>query len=416
MTLGLGDEDSLPDRVGASEFYQKYNPMEILGRGVSSVVRRCVSKATGGEFAVKIIDLAAELLDAEQVDEIRSSTHTEVDILRRVAGHPHIIQLIDCFESSTVIFLVFDLMRKGELFDDLTEKVSLSEKETRRTMRAVLEVVRYLHDEVGVVHRDLKPENLLLDSSGEIKLSDFGFACCLPAEGQPQLRELYGTPGYLAPEMLQCSMEPTHPGYGKEVDMWACGVITYTLLAGSPPFWHRKQLLMLRLIMEGRYQMSSPTWDDKTSCVKDLISRMLCVDPLQRLTAAQALAHPFFQSYSREQRPGLSPLRRFRVGGVTVCAVSLAILAALRIRSPPPPLPVTPSALFLGAPHALLALRRCVDAAAFRLYGHWVKRGQRQDRAALFEDAPRAAGFEWRLCSPGEKIPPRHVLEERVVL
>ncbi|CAM9206225.1 unnamed protein product [Lampetra planeri] len=109
MTLGLGDEDSLPDRVGASEFYQKYNPMEILGRGVSSVVRRCVSKATGGEFAVKIIDLAAELLDAEQVDEIRSSTHTEVDILRRVAGHPHIIQLIDCFESSTVIFLVFDL-------------------------------------------------------------------------------------------------------------------------------------------------------------------------------------------------------------------------------------------------------------------------------------------------------------------
>lgn len=202
------------------------------------------------------------------------------------------------------MFLVFDLMRKGELFDYLTEKVALSEKETRSIMRSLLEAVSFLHAN-NIVHRDLKPENILLDDNMQIRLSDFGFSCHL--EPGEKLRELCGTPGYLAPEILKCSMDETHPGYGKEVDLWACGVILFTLLAGSPPFWHRRQILMLRMIMEGQYQFSSPEWDDRSSTVKDLISRLLQVDPDARLTAEQALQHPFFERCEGSQSWNLTP-------------------------------------------------------------------------------------------------------------
>ncbi|XP_028845013.1 phosphorylase b kinase gamma catalytic chain, liver/testis isoform isoform X1 [Denticeps clupeoides] len=305
----LGDE--LPDWVGAKDFYQKYEPKEVIGRGVSSVVRRCVHKHTGQELAVKIIEITAEKMTVQQLEEVKNSTMKEIHVLNVVKGHPSIITLIDSYESATFIFLVFDLMRRGELFDYLTEKVTLSEKETRSIMRELLEAVQYLHS-LSIVHRDLKPENVLLDDQGHIKLSDFGFSVQL--QPYQQLRELCGTPGYLAPEILKCSMDETHPGYGKEVDLWACGVILFTLLAGSPPFWHRKQLLMLRTIMEGRYQLGSPEWADRSDTVKDLISRLLVVEPSLRLTANQALAHPFFRQYQKEEARRFGPRKTFRVG------------------------------------------------------------------------------------------------------
>ncbi|XP_078064553.1 phosphorylase b kinase gamma catalytic chain, liver/testis isoform-like [Mustelus asterias] len=121
----------LEDTVAASGFYQKYNPKEVLGRGVSSVVQRCVHKLTGQEYAVKIIEVTAEGMSQEQLDEVRRSTEKEIEILQVVSGHPSIITLIDFYTSETVTFLVFDLMKRGELFDYLTHKVVLSEKETR---------------------------------------------------------------------------------------------------------------------------------------------------------------------------------------------------------------------------------------------------------------------------------------------
>ncbi|KAK0135937.1 Phosphorylase b kinase gamma catalytic chain, liver/testis isoform [Merluccius polli] len=287
----VGDE--LPDWVGAKEFYQKYDPKEVIGRGVSSVVRRCVHRHTGQELAVKVIEITAEKMTAQQLQEVKSSTLKEISVLNMVKGHSSISN-----------------MRRGELFDYLTEKVTLSEKETRSIVRALLEAVQYLHS-FNIIHRDLKPENILLDDQGHIKLSDFGFSVQLQPE--ENLRELCGTPGYLAPEILKCSMDETHPGYGKEVDLWACGVILYTLLAGSPPFWHRKQMLMLRMIMDGRYQFNSPEWDDRSDTVRDLISRLLVVDPAMRLSAEQALAHPFFRQYQKEEARLFSPRKSFRV-------------------------------------------------------------------------------------------------------
>lgn len=98
----------------------------------------------------------------------------------------------------------------------------------------------------------------------------------------------------MAPELLRCSQAENASGYSLPVDLWACGVILYTLLSGVPPFWHRKQHLMFRMIMEGRYSLSGPEWDDVSETAKDLIHRLLVMEPEKRLTAAQALQHPFF--------------------------------------------------------------------------------------------------------------------------
>ncbi|XP_073723112.1 phosphorylase b kinase gamma catalytic chain, liver/testis isoform [Misgurnus anguillicaudatus] len=373
----LGDE--LPDWVGAKEFYQKYDPKEVIGRGVSSVVRRCVHKNTGQEFAVKIIEITAEKMTQQQLEEVKSSTLKEIQVLNLVKGHPSIITLIDSYESTTFIFLVFDLMRRGELFDYLTEKVTLSEKETRSIMRALLEAVEYLHSQ-NIVHRDLKPENVLLDDQGHIKLSDFGFSVQLGRK--EKLRELCGTPGYLAPEILKCSMDETHEGYGKEVDLWACGVILFTLLAGSPPFWHRKQLLMLRMIMDGRYQFSSPEWDDRSDTVKDLISRLLVLDPILRLTAEQALAHPFFRQYQKEDVRLFSPRKTFRV-------LILSVLACIRMQCLYYRARPLTKELLARDPYSLRGVRKLIDGCAFRIYGHWVKKGEQQNRAALFQNSAK---------------------------
>ncbi|KAL0266607.1 UNVERIFIED_CONTAM: hypothetical protein PYX00_009104 [Menopon gallinae] len=367
--------DDLPDVVGAKEFYAKYEPKEILGRGISSTVRRCVEKDTGKEFAAKIIDLSGADTDNQNTLEL---TLQEISILRTVAGHPYIVELHDVFESPTFIFLVFELCKNGELFDYLTSVVALSEKKTRYIMRQVFEALDYIHSK-NIVHRDLKPENILLDESMNVKITDFGFAKIVK-EGN-KLDELCGTPGYLAPETLQVRLFEGAEGYGKEVDVWACGVIMFTLLVGCPPFWHRKQMVMLRNIMEGKYSFSSPEWADISEPPKDLIRKLLVVDPKKRITVKEAMNHQFFKVLDLKKS-------RLNFRKKLKCAF-LCVRALVRLRM----IHLTPEPLSLETaifdPYHIKALRKVIDGCAFRVYGHWVKKGEEQNRAALFENFPK---------------------------
>ncbi|CAG9861834.1 unnamed protein product [Phyllotreta striolata] len=396
--------DKLPDKDAAKEFYAKYEPKEILGRGISSTVRRCIEKETGKEYAAKIIDLSSS--DGLHDMSTLEATKQEVNILRHVAGHPYIIELQDVFQSSTFIFLVFELCKNGELFDYLTSVVALSEKKTRYIMKQILEGVQHVHS-MRIVHRDLKPENILLDDNLNVKITDFGFAKVL--ENGETLQDLCGTPGYLAPETLSCNMMEDSPGYSFEVDIWACGVIMYTLLVGCPPFWHRKQMVMLRNIMEGKYTFSSPEWADISEAPKDLIRKLLVVDPKKRIGIKEALAHPFFHTVLWDQ--DITPLKRsLRMNSRRFSRISdmalklqqtkfnpkrkfqwamLVVRSMVRIQR----LRFTPEALSLDIarndPYRLKILRKVVDGCAFRVYGHWVKKGEGQNRAALFENTPK---------------------------
>ncbi|XP_055698703.1 phosphorylase b kinase gamma catalytic chain, skeletal muscle/heart isoform isoform X1 [Phlebotomus papatasi] len=400
------EDDFLPDKDAAKGFYAKYEPKEILGRGISSTVRRCIEKETGREFAAKIIDLGAEGATEASAHQMLDATRQEISILRQVMGHPYIIELQDVFESDAFIFLVFELCKNGELFDYLTSVVTLSEKKTRYIMRQVFEGVEYIHA-ANIVHRDLKPENILLDDSLNVKITDFGFAKHL--EPGQKLFDLCGTPGYLAPETLKCSMFEDAAGYSREVDVWACGVIMFTLLVGCPPFWHRKQMVMLRNIMEGKYSFTSPEWADISEDPKDLIRKCLVVDPEKRITVQEALRHPFFNTVLFEQDIGTlkrslsTKSRRFsRISEIALkrrqslfnarkkfLYAILCVRAVVRIRRlrfTVEPLKVEEA---LKDPYRVKVLRKVIDGCAFRVYGHWVKKGEGQNRAALFENMPR---------------------------
>ncbi|XP_055635404.1 phosphorylase b kinase gamma catalytic chain, liver/testis isoform isoform X4 [Toxorhynchites rutilus septentrionalis] len=371
------EDDLLPDKDAAKGFYAKYEPKEILGRGISSTVRRCIEKETGKEFAAKIIDLGA--VESGDSNHMLEATRQEIHILRQVMGHKYIIELQDVFESDAFIFLVFELCRQGELFDYLTSVVTLSEKKSRYIMRQIFEGVDYIHSR-NIVHRDLKPENILLDDSLNVKITDFGFARKLK-DGE-KLFDLCGTPGYLAPETLKCNMFEDAPGYSKEVDIWACGVIMFTLLVGCPPFWNRKQMVMLRNIMEGKYSFTSPEWADISEDPKDLIRKCLVVDPVKRITVTEALQHPFFNTVLRKQSQ-FNARKKFQFAILCVRAV----VRIKRLRYTPEPLRAEDA---LRDPYRIKVLRKVIDGCAFRVYGHWVKKGEGQNRAALFENTPRS--------------------------
>ncbi|XP_028400653.1 phosphorylase b kinase gamma catalytic chain, liver/testis isoform-like [Dendronephthya gigantea] len=282
------DGPVLEENEATQIFYAKYKLKEKLGAGLSSVVRKCVDKATGQEYAVKIVDKLGDHGDAD----IGKVTKNEADILAALSGHKNIISLVDFFESPTYFFLIFELAVGGELFDQLTKDVTFSEKRARKVMYEILTAVQYMHSK-SIVHRDLKPENILLNDKMMIKLSDFGFAKKL--EAGETLTDLCGTLGYLSPEVLRTNLYDDHPGYGFKVDLWACGVILYTLLSGCPPFWHRRQAVLIRSIIECRYQFSGAEWADISDSAKDLISKLLVSEPEERYSADDCLKHPWLE-------------------------------------------------------------------------------------------------------------------------
>ncbi|XP_021925546.1 calcium/calmodulin-dependent protein kinase type II alpha chain isoform X11 [Zootermopsis nevadensis] len=267
--------------AACTRFSDNYELKEELGKGAFSVVRRCVQKSTGLEFAAKIIN--TKKLSARDFQKLER----EARICRKLQ-HPNIVRLHDSIQEENFHYLVFDLVTGGELFEDIVAREFYSEADASHCIQQILESVNHCHQN-GVVHRDLKPENLLLASKQKgaaVKLADFGLAIEVQGEQQAWFG-FAGTPGYLSPEVLK--KEP----YGKPVDIWACGVILYILLVGYPPFWDEDQHRLYAQIKAGAYDYPSPEWDTVTPEAKNLINQMLTVNPTKRITASEALKHPW---------------------------------------------------------------------------------------------------------------------------
>ncbi|XP_043087391.1 calcium/calmodulin-dependent protein kinase type II subunit beta isoform X8 [Onychostoma macrolepis] len=264
-----------------TRFTDEYQLYEELGKGAFSVVRRCVKLCTGQEHAAKIIN--TKKLSARDHQKLEREAR-----ICRLLKHPNIVRLHDSISEEGFHYLLFDLVTGGELFEDIVAREYYSEADASHCIQQILEAVLHCH-QMGVVHRDLKPENLLLASkckNAAVKLADFGLAIEVQGDQQAWFG-FAGTPGYLSPEVLR------KEAYGKPVDIWACGVILYILLVGYPPFWDEDQHKLYQQIKAGAYDFPSPEWDTVTPEAKNLINQMLTINPAKRITAQEALKHPW---------------------------------------------------------------------------------------------------------------------------
>ncbi|XP_056117470.1 calcium/calmodulin-dependent protein kinase type II subunit delta isoform X20 [Rhinichthys klamathensis goyatoka] len=264
-----------------TRFTDEYQLYEELGKGAFSVVRRCVKLCTGQEHAAKIIN--TKKLSARDHQKLEREAR-----ICRLLKHPNIVRLHDSISEEGFHYLLFDLVTGGELFEDIVAREYYSEADASHCIQQILEAVLHCH-QMGVVHRDLKPENLLLASkckNAAVKLADFGLAIEVQGDQQAWFG-FAGTPGYLSPEVLR------KEAYGKPVDIWACGVILYILLVGYPPFWDEDQHKLYQQIKAGAYDFPSPEWDTVTPEAKNLINQMLTINPGKRITAQEALKHPW---------------------------------------------------------------------------------------------------------------------------
>merc|ERR1712079_305269 len=254
----------------------KYDMKDVLGTGAFSQVRLAECREDGHMYAIKIIDKKA--LKGKE-----DSLENEIRVLKRL-DHRNVVKLLEAYESRTCVYLVMELVTGGELFDRIVEKGSYSEKDAADLIKQVLSAVAYMHEE-GVVHRDLKPENLLYyspDPDSKIMISDFGLS---KMEESGVMATACGTPGYVAPEVL--AQKP----YGKAVDVWSIGVISYILLCGYPPFYDENDANLFAQILKGEFEFDSPYWDDISHEAKEFIRKLMSVDVDKRLNCEEALEH-----------------------------------------------------------------------------------------------------------------------------
>ncbi|KAG0251290.1 hypothetical protein DFQ27_008857 [Actinomortierella ambigua] len=267
-----------PDLLALYDISEK-----VLGVGTFATVKEIRCKETGRKFALKII-LRKTLQGKGAMLE------TEISVLSKVR-HPNCVSLLEMFETEDAVYLVTDLAEGGELFEQLLQKGYYTEGDAARLVRDVLLGVEYLHS-MDIVHRDLKPENLLFkdkSANATLMITDFGLSKVLTGDNHV-LMTACGTPGYVAPEVLQ------QTGHGKPVDMWSIGVIAYTLLVGFMPFYGEDQGALFESIISGEYEYEEEYWSDISPLAKAFIDSLLVTEPEERPTASRALDHPWFRA------------------------------------------------------------------------------------------------------------------------
>lgn len=256
----------------------EYKFGRVLGQGAFALVKLAESRDDKSKWAIKIIK--KDSLATADADSLKN----EMNIVLAVS-HTNIVETREVIETPHYVFVVMECMSGGELFDRIVEKDHYSEIEAKEAFWQMVSAIKHCHDN-GVVHRDLKPENLLYSDASEnaaLKLADFGLGQIL--KPNEMMHHACGTPGYIAPEML------TGEKYGSTCDMWSLGVILYILICGFPPFYNEDEQELFKSIRRGEYEFLDEYWGDASDSVKDLISKLLVVNPQKRMTAAQVFEH-----------------------------------------------------------------------------------------------------------------------------
>ncbi|WZY68095.1 hypothetical protein YC2023_000335 [Brassica napus] len=258
-----------------------YNLSRKLGQGQFGTTYLCTELATGVDYACKSIS-KRKLISKEDVEDVRR----EIQIMHHLAGHGNIVTIKGAYEDSLYVHIVMELCAGGELFDRIIQRGHYSERKAAELTKIIVGVVEACHS-LGVMHRDLKPENFLLvnkDDDFSLKAIDFGLSIFFKP-GQI-FTDVVGSPYYVAPEVLL-------KRYGPEADVWTAGVILYILLSGVPPFWAETQQGIFDAVLKGYIDFDSDPWPVISDSAKDLIRRMLCSKPAERLTAHEVLRHPW---------------------------------------------------------------------------------------------------------------------------
>ncbi|WWD10158.1 hypothetical protein V865_008292 [Kwoniella europaea PYCC6329] len=261
-----------------------------IGKGASGRVKIAKHSKTGQYAAIKIVPKHALMMTSRMSMSDAGAKHDKAVlgiereiVIMKLIDHPNVMSLYDVWETAKELYLVLEYVEGGELFDYLVSQGRLPPDEASRYFQQIVAGVDYCH-RFNICHRDLKPENLLLDAEKNIKIADFGMAALEPSD--KLLETSCGSPHYASPEIVAGMSY-----HGAASDIWSCGVILFALLTGRLPFDDENIRILLQKVKNGRFVMPA----DLPADAKDLITRMLVVDPERRITMAEIMRHPFCQ-------------------------------------------------------------------------------------------------------------------------